>query len=1034
MRAQLPSGTVTFLFTDVQGSTRLWEQQATAMTAALTRHDEILHRTIATHRGHVIKSTGDGILAVFSDARDAVGAVVEAQRALGAEDWGAAPLRVRMGLHSGAAETRDGDYFGTAVNRAARLTAVAHGGQVLLSLATEQLVREGLPSEIELVDLGEYQLRDLARAERIFQVRADGLERQFPRLASVGAEPTNLPVQLTSFVGRRDELKELAELLDEARLVSLVGSGGCGKTRLAVEVAGEALERFRDGAWFVDLAGVSDPELVVQTVATALGEQEEAGRSYRDTVLSYLRGREILVVLDNCEQLIQPCAELADALLRACPSLRMITTTREPLGVAGEVTWRVPSLSVPPPEASITAEHISEYGALRLFFDRVERARPGFRRSDETAAIVAEICRGLDGIPLAIELAAARVRLLSLEDVLAGLTDQLRLLGRGPRTAAARHRTIAASIEWSHDLLSEEEQIMLRRISVFSGGFDLDGAEYVGCGSEIDPADALDVLAGLVDRSLVSVNDEHDSARYGVLETIRQFAADRLVRANEAPSIRTRHLEHFVAFAERAAPLLEGRAESEWMDRLEIEHNNLRAALDWSLTEDVESGLRLAAALHYFWYVRGHYSAGSRWFERLLEADATVAPRVRADALYGDSYLTGWGLGRFNAIIPRLRECLDLARGAGDPRVAGRALWALGTMLTSQEPVVAADALEEAVELARQADDTWCLSSSLSFLGTSRFNSGRADSAFSCFEEALEVGRRGEHLAVLTATLGSSGTAAVALGDYPLAEAQLTECLVLARELGHRLWIAGALGMLASLASRRGHYEEARDLAEEAMEAARESSNALVLMGASSALGSCAFAAGEARIAAQHFEAAIQASREMRAPPYTAVFLANLGEVRLVLGDQIGAQSAVDSGRALAHIGRPLTQAQILNVQGRLAYAQGDLDAAHSVLIEALALFEQVGDPQGQADTLEDLAAIAVDRGDYKRAARLLGVGRAMRDRIGYVRFVHRRDQYDAMWSRASSSLGAASFDEAVNQSAGTEIRLLVSTDEPPPA
>jgi predicted ATPase/class 3 adenylate cyclase len=1005
--AQLPSGTVTFLFTDLQGSTRLWERYPVAMATALARHDEILHRAIGAHRGHVVKSTGDGIHAVFSDAADAVAAAVEAQRELGTEPWPVSePFQVRMGLHTGAAESRDGDYFGTAVNRAARLMAAAHGGQVVVSRATEQLSRDALPSELAFVDLGEHRLRDLARAEHVFQLVGDGLTREFPPLSSLSAQSTNLPVQLTSFVGRHDELKALGELLEDARLVSLLGPGGCGKTRLAVQAAAEALEVFTDGVWFVDLAGVRDPDLVGPTVATALQLQEEVGRTYTDTLLDYLRERNALVVLDNCEHLIDACAALTHTVLRGCRSLRVMATTREPLGVEGEVRWRVPPLAVPAADVPVAADLIPQYEALQLFFDRAARARPGFPVDDHAAAVAAEICRRLDGIPLAIELAAARVGLLGIEEVLVGLADQLRLLGGGPRTVATRHQTITASIEWSHALLTEPERVLFRRLSVFSGGFDLDACARVCSGDPIEPEDVLGLLGALVDRSLVTMTDEHGVARFSLLETIRQFGAGELVRAHEAPAVRTRHLEHYMAFAELAAPMLERRGEREWMDRLELEHHNLRRALEWSLTEDVESGLRLAAALHHFWYVRGHYSEGARWFERLFDVDAAVAPKVRANALYGDSYLTGWGLGRFDAIIPRLHECVALARQAGDPRAAGRASWALGAVLTSQQPAAACTALEEAIRLAREADDTWCLSSALSFLGTARFNTEGGATAFRCFEEALAVARRGEHVTVLTGVLGSCGTAAIALGDYQVAERSLTECLSLARELGHRLWISGALGMLASLAARRGRYDEARQLAEDAISAARDSGNALVMMGAIGILGLCALAGGDLETAAQHYEEAIGAARAMRAPAYTAVYLAALGEVCLALGDRRGARAHVDEGRQLAELGRPLTQAQLLNLQGRLARAEGDPEGARTSLYEALHLFRTVGDPQGEADTLEDLAGVAADQGRFEPAARLLGEAHAIRDRVGYVRFPHREREYRADVRRASTALG----------------------------
>jgi predicted ATPase/class 3 adenylate cyclase len=1014
MGTQLPSETFTFLFTDLVGSTRLWERHSTAMSAALARHDEILHAAISSHRGSVVKSTGDGVHAVFADAESAVRAAAEAQRMLGTEPWEVPePLKVRMGLNTGAAERRNGDYFGTAVNRAARLMAIAHGGQVLLSNVTMELSRDGLPVEFEMVDLGEHRMRDLSRIEHVFQLRADGLQRTFPSLASLAVAQTNLPTQITTFVGRGDELKELAKLLEHARLVSLVGPGGCGKTRLALEVGTDALDRFRDGIWFVDLAGVRDADLVAQTVAVTLGRKEQVGRSYIETLMSHLSERETLIVLDNCEQAVEACAALTNALLRTCPAVQIITTSREPLGVQGEFIWRVPSLSVPANDTPVALELIHDFEALQLFFDRAERARPGFPTTEAVVAVVAEICRQVDGIPLAIELAAARVRVLSVEDVLTGLSDQLHLLAGGPRTVVSRHQTMAASISWSYELLSRTEQLLFRRTSVFHGGFDLAAAEYVCSTGAIGAHDVFDLLGALVDRSLVVMDDEGGSARFRLLETIRQFGDDQLSQSHEAGVLRTRHLEHFVALAERAAPLLEGHTQRDWMDRLEIDHSNLRAALGWSLREDVESGLRLATALHYFWYVRGHYSEGAQWFELLFQEDAAIAPKVRADALYGDSYLSGWGLGHFDAIIPHLEESLALARQVGDPRAAGRALWALGAVLTSQQPAMASAALEEAVDLARQTDDTWCLCQSLTFLGTARFNSEGRTRAFANFDEALTVGKRGGHVGVLLGTFGASGTAALAVGDYETAQRRLGDCLALARELGHRIWIVSSLGGMASLAVHRGDYDEAQRIAEEAHAVARASDNPLLVMGARGTLGLCALARGDPHTAAQHYEEAINVAQGVGAPPYMAAHLATVAEVRLALADHDGAQAAIDDGRELAHASRPLTQAQLLNLQGRVARARGELVEASASLHEALQLFEYVGDEQGRADTLEDLAGLAVDRYDFELAAELFGAGQALRDHIGYARLPHREEARDFDAHCAGNALDPSDFAAA---------------------
>ena len=1021
--AELPSGTVTFLFSDVEGSTRLWQQHPEGMKTAMARHDEVLREAVEAHGGIVVKSTGDGVYAAFASAPAAVSAAVDAQLALASTAWPeTGELRVRIGLHSGEAQVRDGDYFGLVLNRAARLMGTAHGGQVVVSLATEELARDALAAGVSLRDLGEHRLRDLAGAERVFQVVAAGLRPAFPPLRSLQARSTNLPVQLTSFFGREDDLKALVDVLGENRMVSLVGPGGCGKTRLAVQAAADVLERFDDGVWFVDLSGLRDPGLLAQAVATTLDLSEEPGRSLTETLSSYLVSRETLLVLDNCEHLVEASAELTDGLLRSCSALRIMTTTREPLGVAGEVTWRVPSLAVPERDATVSADLVLDYGAVQLFVDRAERARPAFRVTDDIAS-VAEICRRLDGIPLAIELAAARVRMLSVEAIAAGLTDRLRLLGGGPRTAVPRHQTIAASIDWSHDLLSDAERVLFRRVSVFAGGFDLDAAEHVCSGDPLAPDDVFDLLGGLVDRSLVMMDDAAGSPRFRLLETIRQYGAEQLADAREAPDLRTAHLDYYASFAERVAPKLEGGEQQAWMDRLEVEHNNLRAALDWSMTDDqIEIGLRLASALHYFWYVRGHYSDGASWFERLLSTEAQVSSRVRASALYSGSYLTGWGLGRLDAITPDLEECLGLAREAGDARAAARALFAQGMVLTTYDPTRALTTFEEAIEFARTAGDTWCLSYSLCHLGWCRHLT-LGHGAFPCFDEALAIARERDHVETLTETLGMSANAALFVGEYSTAEAMLKECLAVARELDHQLWIPGALVGLGDLARRRGRYDEAERLIDDGARIAEENGMPLARLMAAWLCGECALAAGRPERALEHLEESVTACRIFQLPVFLAHHLGSLAAARIVLGDRAGARAAFDEGLQLAtDLTLPLALAVLVGLQGRLALLEGDLDDARATLLDALRRFRDLGDPQGQADTLDDLACLAADRDDLEQAAHIVGLAQAVRDRIGYARPVHSQQSHAALVERLRGQLGTGAFEAALTS--GTQATI----------
>jgi predicted ATPase/class 3 adenylate cyclase len=573
--AELPSGTVTFLFTDLEGSTRLWQEHPDAMRPALARHDELLRDAIAVHRGQIVKTTGDGAHAVFADASDAIDASVAAQLALVAEAWSLPePLRVRMGLHSGPAELRDGDYYGTAVNRAARIMSVAHGGQIVVSAATGELVRD---TPVELVDLGEHRLRDLGQPERIFQVVGSQLAREFPPIRSLDAFSTNLTAQRTSFVGRNAELLAVRDALAEARLVTLTGVGGVGKTRLGVQAAAELLPSFRDGVWLVELAPVRDPDQVASTVAGALDVAGAPGRSLTEQLVDVLSRKRVLVVLDNCEHLLDGVAELVDALMDGCPQVVVLATSREGLGVAGERILAVRSLAVPRDDTDV--EEVANVAAVRLFVDRAAAVAMSFSLTARNAAAVVEVCRRLDGIPLAIELAAARVPVLSPAQIAQRLDHRFRLLAGAERGAVDRHATLRAAIDWSFDLLTDAEQRILARLSIFAGGCTLDAAEQVCSDDLIAEFDVLDLLSALVARSLAAVDDtDPNEHRYRLLETIRQYAEERL-DPTEHEQVRDRHARYYAGFREAALAGVRGSEPGEWLERLDLELGNVKTAM-----------------------------------------------------------------------------------------------------------------------------------------------------------------------------------------------------------------------------------------------------------------------------------------------------------------------------------------------------------------------------------------------------------------------------------------------------------------------
>jgi predicted ATPase/class 3 adenylate cyclase len=778
--AQLPSGTVTFLFTDLEGSTRLWEEHPDAMGPALARHDAIVRDAIEGYGGCVVKMRGDGFHAVFGTAHDAVDAAVAAQLALGGEAWDVTgPLRVRMGLHTCEAELRDGDYYGSAVNRAARLMATAHGGQIVLSLATSELARE---APLELVDLGEHRLPDLARPERVFQVVHSDLRADFPALRSLDAFPSNLPLQLTGFVGREDELAEIAAALDSARVVTLTGIGGVGKTRAALQVAALMLGEYRDGAWFCELAPVGDPDAVVEAVATALGVVAGLGQTIDDSLFDFLRSKQLLLVLDNCEHLLDSVAGLVDRVVRACPRVTVLATSREGLALGGERILALGSLRVPNLDASSDVAGAAD--AVRLFVERAADARSGFVLHADNAVAIVQICRRVDGIPLAIELAAARVQAMSPQEIATRLDDQFRLLRGGSRGAVERHQTLRRTIDWSYDLLSDDERLVLDRLSVFAGGASLEDAEAVIAGDAIGELDVVEHLSALVRRSLVLADEADGRTRYRLLETVRQYAHEHLEDSGATEARQRGHAEYYAALAERAAPYLRGPDQVAWIERLTPEIGNLRAAQGWAIDHrELDLALGIVVALCVSGTAIGytalewasalalaafHAVVGSR----LEVATALEVRRCDAEAELGmDANLAGFQASTALALFSQRaadsadgsRRWAEQARAAGDDYEMVRALIALATAtVAATGEQSAGPAVQECVAAARRLANPSSLSLALTILGLHLLLLDPTQS-ISVFEEAIHVG----------ASVGSQQSIGIALSGLARSHATL---------------------------------------------------------------------------------------------------------------------------------------------------------------------------------------------------------------------------------------------------------------------
>ncbi|MDP9245980.1 MAG: tetratricopeptide repeat protein [Chloroflexota bacterium] len=864
---QWPAGTVTMLFTDIEGSTAgiqalgsdRWEE-------VLEVHAEILRTALATNAGIEVRTEGDSFFAVFTSATAAIAAAVAAQRGLQSVEWphGAA-VRVRMGLHTGetrpATTAAGADYVGFEVHRAARIAAAGHGGQVLISDTTRALVHDQLGAGIGLRDLGEHRFKDLAQQQRVYQLLVDGLPDDFPPLRSLDATPNNLPTQTTSFVGREPEIAKALGLLDGGRLLTLTGSGGTGKTRLALQVTASALDHFSAGAWLVELAPVTNPGDVAATVAAALHVSERAGHDRLATISESLRSQELLLVLDNCEHLIESCAQLADVLLRSCPRLKIIATSRERLNVPGETLMPVPSLRLPEPGEVLPLDELWAYEAVRLFVDRAAAFQLGFELTGENADDIVRICRRLDGIPLALELAAARVRALSLGQVAQRLDDRFRLLTGGGRTVVARQQTLRALIDWSYDLLRPAERTLLARLAVFARGWTLEAAEEICAGDGLERDEILDLLAHLVDKSLAVKQERAGSARYTMLETVREYAHDKLVESGEAAIIRKRHFDHFFRLLEQAGEVfggIEGR-------RLAGEYENLLAALAWVEAESgsEERMLYFAGSLQApaMWRGRGPSELRQILTRALERSNPTARTPGRARALTAAAGLASMQEDG-DAAFALATEAAGILREFGNTRDLAQVLMILG--LSTQDPA----AFAEAESILTQTDDYYGLGLSRFIRGDFALQRGDYQEARRLHTESLALLRRaGDDSTIRTSPMLSLARIACAEGDFVQARALVEEALAIRRKNTDDHWaIAIALNGLGEVDRCEGRAAQAAPLFEQALRDARELGDGPLISWSQHNLGHVALQASDLPTAAGRLHESLTLRR--RAGPH----------------------------------------------------------------------------------------------------------------------------------------------------------------------
>lgn len=1008
---ELPTGTVTLLLADVEGSTRLWESQADAMTAAVARLDRTLTDLLAAHNGvrPVEQGEGDSFVVAFARASDAVRCALNLQRAP------LAPIRLRIGLHTGEVQLRDeGNYVGPTINRAARLRDLAHGGQTVLSGTAEDLVADALPADAWLTDLGRHELRGVTRPERVAQLCHPDINNDFPPLrSSKSVANQHLPMQLTSFIGRDNEIRGVRGVLAANRLVTLTGAGGVGKTRLAIEVAGRLATDFDNGARYVDLAPITDPDLVPVAMAGALGLADQPNRSTTDMLVRFLADRQMLVVVDNCEHLLDAVAALTAAVSTACPGLTLLATSREPIDVPGEVTWRVPSLSL-------------NDDAVALFLDRARRTRSDLQIADDDLDTVKEICRRLDGMPLAIELAAARMRALSLDEIVGSLHDRFRLLTGGGRIAVRRQQTLRASVDWSHALLTDSERVLFRRLAAFVGGFDLAAARAIAGDAAVERFQVLDQLTLLVDKSLVVADNTGGRTRYRLLETVRQYAVEKLGESGEADAVRARHCDYYTAMAALLdAPAATGHQLR--MDQTEAEIDNLRAAFAWSRENgDVDVALQIASALQPLWFTRGRLREGLTWLDEALSdvevgKDAIggdVAPAVLARALADAALLDGW-VG-----VPSRREqateALVIARRLDDPGLLVRALTACAGTAAALNPEEAAAYFAEAIELARALGDKWRLSQLLGFQAYAVVMAGG-----SIPEEVSAEGREladaiGDRLASGQCRLWGIAGGRTMRGDLQGAEDELVDLLDEADAAGDPLTSFNALMAQSFVLGWRGKTTAALAAAETAIESVAELGPAIEGLGYL-ALGAAHLAAGGVAAAKDAFT---KAYGRIPDAGFASTNLMWRAETELAAGDVVAARLWADQAvTATAGYFRMFA----LNTRSRVALAEGDAEAAERDAHEALACAADTGAQRGLPDVFDGLAGLAAQVGSYSEAARLFGAAEAIRQSNGEVRYKVYQADYETSIAALREAMGPNDFDTAWAEGAALSVEQAIA-------
>ncbi len=955
----IPSGSVTFLFTDIEGSTRLAQEFPDTLRAALEKHNSILTKAFESNNGFVFEIVGDAYCCAYENAADAVKTAVEVQINLSKVKWEDAVIKIRIGIHSGKAEWNGKTYQGyITLARTSRVMSATYGEQILISNETYELAKEefiigvpGLENEngnreicierdwnrISFRDLGERRLKDLIQPMRLFQIVSPELAADFPPLKTLDARPNNIPFQLTNFIGREEEIKQIKNLIQQTHLLTLTGPGGGGKTRLALQVSADIIDDFANGVWIAELASLLDPGLLPQAIAQAIGIQEQPKQSPEDTLIDFLQDKNMLIILDNCEHIVEHCANLSEKLLINCPGLKIIATSREELRCRGEQTHRIQSLKIPNPKEKISLEKLYEYEAVILFIERAIAVNSKFTVNEDNAHALAEICYQLDGIPLAIELAASKVTVLSVEKLNIRLDDRFKLLTGGKRTAMPRQQTLRALIDWSYDLLLEQEKLLWGRLSVFAGGWTMEAAEAICSDEKIRAEEVLDLLSNLTEKSIIIFDDEKE--RYRMLESIRQYGMDKLSETGDRKVISRNHLKYYMKFAESAEVKLIGSEMKTWLGKLDEDSGNFEKALLLS-SEKVynEEVLRLAGALGYYWKIRGHFSAGSRWLENVLLNSPEVINSARGKALCLAGILARHQ-GEYEKAVKYNEESLRLSREIQDEKGIALSLNSLGNVANDLGKYEQAQKFyEESLSLNHEISDKRTVASSLNNLGNVAIHQGYFEQARKFYEDSLTLQRKISDKRGIAESLNNLGNVEWCMENYKEAQKFYEESLALFNEMSDNGGKADSLTNLGNIAFVRENFEQAQKIYEECLSLFRKIGDKRGIAYTLNSLGSTSHNLQNYEQAGKFFTESLKLFREMR-------------DKRLI--------------------------AESLYELGYLEYIQGNYEPAQILFKESLTLNREMQDKHAIANSLIGFAYLFCARDDLSRAAIVVGAVKA---------------------------------------------------------